>query len=465
MDPNRRRFLAGLASAAASSGLAGCGFPDAGDRWPGGDGDGETDRPGTPGDAGTDGAAGTPGSDATRRDRWAPEFESVVDVVDAGATPDGAEPIDPVLRSRAGEDVLFYFPPGRYRMTGNWNRDAFSRIGLVGDEATIRPVDEPHDTMFTLGQPDRAGAVVLAGIDFDFQDLANVPRPFIARVDDELVVRDVSVRGPSRAVRVDVNDPDGTGLVERLSLTDSPDDVFAVGCLVTDETRGAVTFRDCIVRGFPNNGLYASSARGPIRVLGGTYANNGIANVRVSGDSVVRGVTVVCDRTDARFPNMRGIWLRHGSDALIEDCEVRFRRVSGSDGALVVAGSGTVRDTTVRVDADDVTGVEVTERTKPAGTDDGVAFENLTVTGRAADGSAIRVADRRGCSFDALRVRQTGASRDGLRLIRATETALRDAEVLVTGEPIYTEDATIETSDVRTATDVATLGARRDSTE
>lgn len=383
----------------------------------------------------------------------------MVDVVEAGATPDGAEPIDPVLEARAGDDTLFYFPPGRYRMTGNWNRDAFSNVGLVGDGATIRPVDEPHDTLFTLGQPNRASGVVIAGLDFDFRDLSHVPRPFIARVDDGLTVRDVSVTGPSRAVRVDVHDPDGTGRVERLSLTECPDDVFAVGCLVTDETRGEVTFEDCTIRGFPNNGLYASSARGPVNVLGGTYANNGIANVRVSGDSVVRGVTVVCDRDDARFPNMRGIWLRHGENALIEDCEVRFRRVSASDGAVVAAGSGTVRNTDVQIDADGVNAVKVAARTKPEGADEGVAFEDVTITGEAADGSAVRVADRRGCSFDGLGLRQTGPSRDGLRLIRAPETVVSDCDIDVTGEPIRAEDSTVETSDVRTDADAAALGA------
>lgn len=448
MDVNRRRFLAGLASAAAATGLAGV-------HHLGSDSLGPAER--VDGGSGSDpGASGetdqTTTASASNLDRWRDQFATVVDVVEAGVTPDGTDPIDPVLRAHAGDDTLFYFPPGRYRMAGNWNRDSFSDVGLVGDAATIRPVDEPHDTLFTMGQPDRASGFLLEGIEFDFRDLAHVPRPFIARVDDDLLVRDVSVRGPSRAVRVDVNDPGGVGRVERLALTDSPVGAFEVGCLATDETHGEITFADCTIRGFPNNGLYTSSAKGRIRVLGGTYANNGIANVRVSGDSVVRGVTVVCDTTDQRFENMRGIWIRHGENALIENCDVHLRRVPSSDGAIPIAGSGTVRATSVRVDADDVAGINVMERTDAGTGDDGVAVEDAEVTGTASGGSAIQVADRRGCSFRDLRVHQTGAARDGVRLIRADEATIRNSDITVTGEPIRTERSTVETADLRTLT-------------
>lgn len=40
---------------------------------------------------------------------------------------------------------------------------------------------------------------------------------------------------------------------------------------------------------FPDNGVYASQAEGPVHVVGGRYENNDVSNVRVGGDGVVRG--------------------------------------------------------------------------------------------------------------------------------------------------------------------------------
>jgi len=77
--------------------------------------------------------------------------------------------------------------------------------------------------------------------------------------------------------------------------------------------RGEIRFVDCHVAGFPDNGLYASPAPGVVTVSGGRYANNGIANVRVSDGSEVRGVHVICDEARDGVQNMRGIRLREGT--------------------------------------------------------------------------------------------------------------------------------------------------------
>ncbi|NIS32005.1 MAG: hypothetical protein GWN73_01330, partial [Actinobacteria bacterium] len=76
----------------------------------------------------------------------------------------------------------------------------------------------------------------------------------------DFTIRDVSVIGNQDdgwgMMRLDVTDPDGVGLVERMRLPDGAAiETNSTGCLVGDEHRGQITFRDCHIAGFADNGL------------------------------------------------------------------------------------------------------------------------------------------------------------------------------------------------------------------
>ena len=101
---------------------------------------------------------------------------------------------------------------------------------------------------------------------------------------------------------------------------------------------GTIEFRNCRVEGFPDNGIYASAPgrkgrshnNGNVKVIGGFYRNNNVANVRVGGNgSVVRGITSIQDEhaistskhSYKRF--QRGIWAKDiAKNTVIEDCEL-----------------------------------------------------------------------------------------------------------------------------------------------
>lgn len=441
---NRRTLLQTMGAVGGAAVLAGCNFDDAE----------PSPADGTP----TEGTPATADSIP-----YSSEFANVVNVVEAGAETDGKKPIDPVLEREAGNDTLLYFPQGRYLLADTMKLHEFTNFGMVGRGATFTTPPAGMVLMFSIGIPGSASGFLFEGFEFDLRGVEQTPRPLVAKVDDGLTVRDVSATGPTRIFRFDVTSEDGAGLVERLKVTQSPDDFFAVGCLVTPLSKGRMTFRDCHVEGFPNNGLYVSPSRGPVRVLGGTFANNGIANVRVGANSVVRGVTVRGDTTDSRFANMRGIWARKGRNIRIENCDIRYEQVPSSDGALVMAGEGSVRNVDIQINAASVNALLVHTPGSPGrsnSSEPSVSFEGLNIEGSAPNHSAIRISNQDNCLFDGLTVRQTGVDRDGITIFRSRNNVLRNADITVTGRPIVTDESTLERGENVNAVTLKNLDAR-----
>jgi len=383
----------------------------------------------------------------------ADEYETAIDVVTAGVDPNAEASLRDQLGD-LGRDVLLYFPEGAYLIDGSWDLSAFDRLAMVGDGATLVPPDGYRGTLFYFGNERETSSFRLEGVTFDFSAEGTGPRPMNVQVTDDLQLRDVEIQGPTRGVRFDVTDPDGTGEIKGLRLTDGGlPGANAVGCLVTPKNRGELVFEECTITGFPNNGLYISPSQGPVSVVGGRYANNGIASVRVSGPCTVKDVTVECDRAPDDFLNMRGIWVR-GGDCSIEGCDVQMKDLTYSDGAVVGSWRGTFDDTRIRVDTDDVPALSIKpdDETKPsdADTELGIDCTDIDIEGTAANDTAVFVTDYESCSFERVTVQQEGDNRDGFYLIRSDGSVIRDSVIDVTGKPIRLENTTIERNNVRT---------------
>ncbi|WP_255149566.1 hypothetical protein [Halorarius halobius] len=390
-------------------------------------------------------------------------FDRVVDVRQRGADPTGNEPINDVLEANRGNDTLFFFPPGTYLMSDPWVVREFSNVGVVGRDATVTIPPGYKNYLFAFGEPDSARGLLFEGVDFDCSARDSGARVLEARIDDGLEVRDVTVRGVQEvdfaATRFDITSESGRGVVERLRLPDGGvAHSRAVGCYVGDQSYGALEFVDCRMESFPNNGLYASSSKGPLVVRGGYYANNGIASVRVGNGGVVRNVRVRCDAGDNGFENMRGIRLRNGASARVENCTVELIDVTYSDGAIVVEEwleSATVRDTTVRIDTDGIAALRVkppaptatTAASRPA-----LTCRGVDIVGSAADNAAVSVNSRNGCLFRDVSIQQSGRRRNGIHLEQSTGNRITNSVIDVPGEAIVLENATIDTTDTRIGT-------------
>lgn len=383
---------------------------------------------------------------------YAREFGTVVDVTEVGADPSGQESIAPIIEERLGDDTLLYLPRGTYLLDRTIEIFEFEKFGIVGDRATIVPPEGYTRVLFDVGRPGRANDFIMEGITFDIRAPNTGPRPLSVLSAGNVVVRNVSVIGEQDdgwgMIRFDVTDEDSVGVVDRLRLPGgSAAEVSSAGCLVGEYHRGEAIFVDCHIDGFSDNGLYASPENGTVRVEGGYFANCKVSSLRVGDGATVRGAHVRCDTAPEGFGNMRGIRLTHGRDLLVENCTVEMLDVVGSDGGIVMADSlesATVKDTTIRVDADDIIALrikppaeDIVDRAAP------IRCENVSITGSAARRSAVRVVDRQGAEFDNISIRQSGSARDGFHFIRSTDATVRDAYIDVTGTPILLDESDV----------------------
>lgn len=388
------------------------------------------------------------------------EYETVVDVVDAGGDPTGEEVVDDVLADRTGDDVLLYFPEGEYRLGDRFTLRSFSNLALVGEGATIVPRDGYSGYMLDLGRSDEATGLRVEGLRFDFRSRDTGARALNVHVDDGLRVRDVAAVGvqdtDQTVARFGVTSTGGSGVVERLRLPDGgAPDTASTGCLVPPRNVGKLEFLDCHFGGFPDNGLYASPSEGPVRVVGGLYENSGVANVRIGDRAVVRNVVVRCDDASRGFPNMRGIRVDAGQGARIEDSTVLLGEVTGSDGAVVLsraAGSTDVIDTRIQIDVDEVAGLLAKAPESSSAVAGGTALRcrHVTVSGSSSGGQAVAVSGRDGCLFEDVAVCQSGADRDGLYVGDSTGGLIRNSAISVTDRPLVFEDAEVGTDAVDT---------------
>lgn len=432
-QPSRRQFICYLGTIGATSALAGCGA---------------LNRDSTdPEDDGTETATRTPNQQIEKEPF--DSYETVVNLADEGADTEANDSIASLMEENVGDDTLLYLPSGRYLMDDDLHVSEFENLGIYGEEATIVPPDGYTGPLFLLGGAKGTQDCYMEGLHFDFRNPATAPPPLIIRVDDGLLIRNISIAGTSRRTQFEVLQPDGEGLVENLHIPDGGfADEYPPGCYISAQNRGELTLRDFSIANFPNNGIYASGSTGPIRVVGGVFENNDISNVRVGDGGLIRDVEISCTNTTREHKNMRGIWVKEagGTDATVENCTVRLEEINASDGAVVVSNGTTVRDTQIEINGDNIAAILTKD---PQGADKSkeitasTTIEDTTVTGSAAGGATVTVINHDGCSFQGVSIDQTGDNRDGFEFFDVSEGVLRDPSIEVTGTPVVRNNSNI----------------------
>jgi hypothetical protein len=472
--PTRRSLLA--LTAAAGSALAGCSWgtdpsPPTGTPTATRTATDTASQTATP--TATDSATPTRTRPEARPD-FADRYETVVNVVEAGADPTGKEPITRVLHDHVGDDTLLYFPDGRYAVDRQTFR-GFENLALVageGADPVIVPSAPERDIGSYLLTFTEVHEFLFEGFRFDFRREGYGGRVEVIS-DGDFTVRDVRTVGayPDEvtAFRFDVREAEATGLVERLVAADTRQTNPGVtGVYVGRQHSGELTFRDCRVEWFPDNGLYASapggaggdidvSGDGPVHVEGGRYRNNNVANVRLgSTGSTARGVTIVVDEVPPHeddVVNARGLRLRGQRDQVVEDCDIRIGPEAGDGfGAVVVHhdnGPFTMRNSRIRVDRDEVPAINALRPALPQA--DGPTFENVRITGTASGGNTVTLIGRDVTTFQDCCIHQRGAGRNGIRFENSDGCIVVDSTIDVTGSPTLRQDSAVTVENVQYA--------------
>ncbi|WP_049985931.1 hypothetical protein [Halobellus rufus] len=413
----------------------------------------------------------SPGDDVATATPVPPPFDSVTDLSEFDVDPTGGA-IGNAIEEVADDGDLLVLPEGTFTIEESLDLSGLDRFGLVGNETTLVPTEGASGTIFFISAE---GTIHVSDLRFDYSANGVGSRALDVRAPGEIRIRDVTVNGRldggRGAVRIDVTDPDGTGLVERLRLPDgSVSGERVTGCYVGDDNRGEITFADCRIVGFSDNGLYADPAVGRMVVDGGYYANSGISNVRVCAGSVVRNVHVRCDDHSRGFDNMRGIRLNNAEPradvepTLVENCRIEMIDVSSSDGGIILTSavpSMVVRNTEIRVDADGVNGIWAKTPAESLREHDAelwVDCEDLTVTGDADDQFAVKIDGRGGSTLTGIDVSHAATNRNGIGFQDSYDNVIRDATVEVGGIPVLLQEATVELFDTNVQpTEVETL--------
>lgn len=404
--------------------------------------------------------------------RHGDEYGTVVDVVKAGADPDGKEPIDDVLAKYADDDTLLSVPPGTYLLPAI-ELAGFDHLGVAAAQDERPTFVAPASTCGDSAPHVKFATVtdfLLEGVDFDFRRRGAGGAINVIAAGDA-TVRGVTAQGSCRGqvamFRVDIRDSAGTGLVEDLRLRNVQDRGWMTGVFVGKHHSGEVTFRDCRLSEFTDNGLYASApgtpdgGRGTVHTVGGHFENNNVSNVRLgTAGSSARGDTIVVESSPgAKSVNLRGIRFRRGADQVVEDCELRFGpAVTNSFGAVVFhpdSGTARVADTRITMHSDAVPAVKAFYYSGDGG--GGPVFENLTIDGDASRGYAVQVNGRDGTTFRNCTVEQPGDRRDGIRMAYADDCELVDSRIDVTGYPLILRETTMT---IRNTTFVTPDGER-----
>ena len=384
-------------------------------------------------------------------------YDSVVNVVEAGADPNGNESVTDILKAEAGDDTLLHFPPGTYRFGSTWQFDGYSNLGVVGDRATLVPADDLQYWCIAFDVEDFR----LGGFTLDHRGKGVGPQIQVHATGGKSILHDLSIRGfhDSRQIPLipNVETEESSVLVERLRIPDGTEGVSAV--YIGPKSLGTITFEDCHIEGCAQ-GIYGSAHSGPFFVRGGTYIDNNKAAIRVgagNNGAHIEGVHVrVANPNPDRWTsplNIRGLWLREGTDTLVTDCNIEILDLGGvvSDGAIYLddtMGTATIRDTTIRVD-DRAYGIRAQHPSGNAESLQGdqalpeaynLTCENVRIVGNAEALDAIRVIGRDGSMFRNVTVDQPRGKRRGLVLAaNAGETTVEGGSWVTGYHPIVVE--------------------------
>lgn len=388
-------------------------------------------------------------------------FSRVIDVAALGADTNGETSVKSLLESNLADDTLFFFPAGTYRIDGLLVIQHRSNVGFYGPDATLRPapaqqgswiyVDDVSDLWFEgftvdNGAPN-TGVQIAASVTGGTNEIRDIDVVGFQDVDARTHAFTVQVNGSATELSLrNVRMADGAANGTAVFVHSAPDP-------------GTLRFENCIIEDWYEQGLYGSPHGGPMFVVGGRYANNGKAQVRVGGgnadtQAVVRNVTVRYDDPDPVDikGNTRGIWLKEGENSLVENCDIYISNIGpqGSSGAIVIGpenGRTTIRNTRITVDARTFAVAAVRPKTEDIFTPSldhppqnwDVRLEDVEITGTAEDGTGVWIADRPGSMLSNLRIDQSGPERNGISIVHSPGLTIRGLTCSTPNYPLLVE--------------------------
>jgi len=403
-------------------------------------------------------------------------FDRTVDIVeDLGADNTGSQVIDGELNEAISGGTLIRFPEGTYKIANSHRLPSGANVGFVGEgEVVFAPPQGSNFSMFASGVSSPANQVLFKGINFDIRP-DNTVTGLRFNTQNGVHVEDVEYVGRgthsggsvANALTVTISNADATGVVRNVVATQGSSwarykgGEGRIGIGVFQPHSGTLKVVDCQLEEFGNNGMYASRHNGKVQIEGGTFRNNNVASVRISGQgNYVEGATIEIDpekydgpREDSFEGNafgMRAVWINGRKfdkqpGAEVRDCDIVVRDHPAPNSAIRVSDNATslaVRNTRIRHDLDSMAAV----RSEPNGHP--IELEGVSITGNASGGAAVNASNSPDSVVRNCCIEQSGSNRSGVVLSGADGSTVRDCNINVTGQAVDVSSSGVETANI-----------------
>ena len=421
-------------------------------------------------------------------------FDRVVDAVDdLGLDPNGRSPISDTL-ANVSSGTLVEFPDGTYQLDAH-AIDVNTRVGFVGTGDVTWQFADGYRGEFVRAE---VGHFLFENIDVDYSGSMEESGHFRLMITERAVVKDVHFIGrgfdTGYVFQVAATESDATVELRNVNAPHGANPGAygtgngRIGVYSGLSHRGILLIKDCEFSEFGNNGIYAQEVRGSVRVEDSYFLNNGISQIRISGaSSWAKRCTMEIDMRKYDGPQT-GDWGTWGflcenlvsrkttdqyppreAGCTLEDSTILLKHIN--EGGVVGAGvklanaarSLTVRNTDIHVDIEDGFGrsTHAVLRANPYGDWRGyradldvapkphsLILENVTITGDASGDAAVRIARGEDSRISDCCIQQTGANRDGIRVLGSDGSLVENTNVNVTGAALDVDSSAVSTSNL-----------------
>lgn len=399
-------------------------------------------------------------------------FENVVDAVaDLGCDPNGNQDVTSKVESALDGKTVVEFPSGTYHWEGSITTST-DRIGLRGKSDDVRfTFPSGYNEFFVNTTCDQA---LFENFDVDVRPeqtatgiRINADHGFHAENIEHIGRAVVDSSDVTRCWQLRVNDPNSTGVLKNFVAKkgsawahyksgDGRAGISVYG------GKGTVKIIDCHLEEFGNNGIYGSRTLSAVQVIGGTYRNNNVCGVRVSGKgSYVDGATIEVDPKKYSGPHtleddaftMRGVVFEQGNAGTggtfdeaggeIRNTKITIQKHSNAGPAIGVwTGGRTLSVKNTKIVYNNGGPAIHREKQVPQGRHDPspaprwLRLNRVEITGSASGGPTILAGDASGSRIQNSYINQTGSGRDGVVFSNSKNTLVKNTTIDVSGKAV-----------------------------
>ncbi|RBI58582.1 hypothetical protein DMJ13_25975 [halophilic archaeon] len=309
-------------------------------------------------------------------EQFASAFGEVVNMVEAGADPNGKQDVVPVIERELSNDTLLYFPPGTYKMNSQVARRGGRNIGIIGKNAvlthgTVEDIEGFEVTEgefsgkaqhFKIGSSDSLhhGKFVFGGFTADWRG-ENTGMQILnhqttgtseIRAVKQVGMHDLGCQGPMRLnpatddakIRAQNLDFRAGGQTYQKTINERNADPYGnagwgrswatTGIADHPHMHGLLRVENAYVGGWPDNGIYTvgggQSKAGTVEIVNCVVANSHPSNIRIGGvNSKIKGCTVIVNKQFGKYYfEQRPVRLDHGSCS-VEDTRIIQKNPTG----------------------------------------------------------------------------------------------------------------------------------------